>query len=791
MVQILQKLLHILNKDQKRKVAGLGVMIFIGALMEMIGVGLIMPVVEGVMAPDQLLNKWYIQILERFIHFDTPNQWLLFLIGVIIAVYFIKNGYLLLQTYVQSRFVNTNQSNTISYMLEEYLNRPYEFYLNADIPTIFRTIDGDVPKVFTTLMEYIQLATELMVSAVLCVTLLVTNPTMTIFIVVVMGGTTVVILKILKPTLNRLGRTSQRLQSQMGKWRLQSIYGIKDVKILNKEHYFASSFGKYSQENAKLTTEYAVLNNMPRLLLETLSICGILGYLAICILNSADMTELVPQISAFAVAAMRLMPSVNRINTHMSNIAFYEPSVNYVYENVDFTSYRLHGKYEKDYDPHTPPMELKKEIRMEDVSYTYPESDKVILDHAQMLVPVGKSVGVMGPSGAGKSTAIDILMGLLQVQGGEILCDGRNIFENYPSWLSHIGYIPQTIYLTDDSIRENIAFGVAKEDIDDERVWHVLEEAQLKDFVKELPGMLDMEIGERGVRLSGGQRQRLGIARALYHNPEILVFDEATSALDTDTETAIMEAIESFHGKKTLVIIAHIAEELCQSEFAPVDFELPVGEDGVPALSIPLPDGGRVSIDGKVDRVDLLQRDGVQYLRVVDYKTGKKEFKLSDVIYGVNMQMLIYLATLSENAEARYGGNLAPAGILYVPASRPTLSVARGTSKEKVRQEETKKLRMNGLLIDDPDILHAMEPDGAGTYIPVTIKNGAPARRDSVVSPGEMDAILRRVKDLAASMAEELHRGRVAAVPLKGDTAACQWCPYFAVCGREQEDAAR
>ena len=241
----------------------------------------------------------------------------------------------------------------------------------------------------------------------------------------------------------------------------------------------------------------------------------------------------------------------------MSNIAFYEPSVNYVYENVDFTSYRLHGKYEKDYDPHTPPMELKKEIRMEDVSYTYPESDKVILDHAQMLVPVGKSVGVMGPSGAGKSTAIDILMGLLQVQGGEILCDGRNIFETYPSWLSHIGYIPQTIYLTDDSIRENIAFGVAKEDIDDERVWHVLEEAQLKDFVKELPGMLDMEIGERGVRLSGGQRQRLGIARALYHNPEILVFDEATSALDTDTETAIMEAIESFHGKKTLVIIAH------------------------------------------------------------------------------------------------------------------------------------------------------------------------------------------------------------------------------------------
>ncbi|MFQ8703229.1 MAG: hypothetical protein ACLR9I_05490 [Eisenbergiella sp.] len=176
MLANLQKLLHILNKNQKKKVAGLGVMIFVGALMEMIGVGLIMPVVEGVINPGQLLDKPYIRFMQRFLPFDTANEWLLFLIAAIIGVYIIKNGYLLLQTYVQSRFVNKNQSNTISYMLEEYLNRPYEFYLNADIPTIFRTIDGDVPKVFTTLMEYIQLATELMVSAVLCVTLLITNP---------------------------------------------------------------------------------------------------------------------------------------------------------------------------------------------------------------------------------------------------------------------------------------------------------------------------------------------------------------------------------------------------------------------------------------------------------------------------------------------------------------------------------------------------------------------------------------------------------------------------------------
>lgn len=557
MLDILKKLLRILNKDQKRKVVGIGVMICIGAFWEMLGVGLIMPVVEGVMDPDKLMEKWYIQMLGKFLPFETATQWMLFLIFSIMAVYFIKNGYLLLQIYVQSKFVNKNQSATISYMLEEYLNRPYEFYLNADIPTIFRTIDGDVPKVFTVLMEFIQLATEVVVSLVLGIVLLVVNPQMTVMVVVIMVGLTAIVIKVLKPTLNKYGRTSQKLQSQMGKWRLQSIYGIKDVKILNKEHYFASSFGKYSQLNADLSSKYMVLNNTPRLLIETFSVVGILGYLALCLVNSTDMTELVGQISAFAVAAMRLMPSVNRINTHMSNIAFYEPSVNYVYDNVDFTSYTLHGKYIREDKGQREPMTLEKEIALKDVTYIYPETDKKILDQADMVIPFGKSVGIMGPSGAGKTTAVDVLLGLLKVQSGQILCDDRDIFGNYESWLSHIGYIPQVIFLTDDSIRENIAFGVAKEDIDDERVWAVLKEAQMKEFVEELPEGLETTIGDRGVRLSGGQRQRLGIARALYHNPEILVFDEATSALDTDTETAIMDAIDSFHGRKTLIIIAH------------------------------------------------------------------------------------------------------------------------------------------------------------------------------------------------------------------------------------------
>jgi ABC-type multidrug transport system fused ATPase/permease subunit len=221
------------------------------------------------------------------------------------------------------------------------------------------------------------------------------------------------------------------------------------------------------------------------------------------------------------------------------------------------SDYRTYGKYVGSDGSEGEEISVTDAIRMEDVSYKYPETDKLILNRINMEIPIGKSVGIVGPSGSGKTTAVDVLLGLLKVESGRISCGGKDALANYPSWLSHIGYIPQQIYLTDESVRENVAFGVAPDEIDDDRVWEVLKEAQLTDYVNGLEDSIHTKIGDRGVRMSGGQRQRLGIARALYHNPEILIFDEATSALDTDTEAAIMEAVDKFHGLKTLIIIAH------------------------------------------------------------------------------------------------------------------------------------------------------------------------------------------------------------------------------------------
>lgn len=557
----LKKLNHILSGAQKRTVVGLGILILISGILETVGITAILPLVQAVVDKEGMLSNEWVRKICGFLGFilteENFNRFIIVLLAAFVLIIVVKNLVLLLSAYLQARFINTNQFSTVSYMLEEYLNRPYEFYLNVDIPTLFRLVDSDVPKVFTILMEYIMLASELIVAVFICIFLLIVDFRMTLVIgglLVVLVGT---VMFLMKPRLNAMGLKSQEVQARMGKWRLQSIYGIKDVKILHKEAFFAGNFRKYSKVAGEVTTRYAVLNNLPRMLIETVCMAAIMGYIAWIVFSGGDMKGMIAQIAAFGYAATRLIPSVNRISGHVTNIAYFQPSLDYVYENVDFSDYTRYGEFQNRDDLTAEPIRVEGQISLNHIDYTYPGSDRPVLQDARMVVPVGKSVGVMGPSGAGKTTAIDILMGLLRAQSGTITCGGKNIFDNYASWLSHIGYIPQTIYLTDDSLRENIAFGVERDKIDDDRVWAVLEEAQMKEFVEQMPEQLNTSVGDRGVRLSGGQRQRIGIARALYHNPEILVFDEATSALDNETESAIMEAIDSFHGRKTMIIIAH------------------------------------------------------------------------------------------------------------------------------------------------------------------------------------------------------------------------------------------
>jgi len=295
-------------------------------------------------------------------------------------------------------------------------------------------------------------------------------------------------------------------------------------------------------------------------MIEMVSVCSMLAFIAYMIYIGKEIETLVTTLGAFAMAAMKLMPSANRIVAALNQIAFQEPSLDKLLQDLAlFEEDEIkYSKYKKqNLTENRNILSFNDKIELRNITYSYQGSDKLILDNANMVIPIGKSVGIVGASGAGKTTAVDILLGVLLAQKGEILTDGINVMENYSEWLANIGYIPQNIFMLDDDIKSNIAFGVPEKLQDEEMVWKAIKEAQLEDFVKELKDGIHTQIGERGMRLSGGQRQRLGIARALYLNPKILVFDEATSALDNETEAAIMSSINSLHGKKTMIIIAH------------------------------------------------------------------------------------------------------------------------------------------------------------------------------------------------------------------------------------------
>ena len=558
---LLQKINQIFDKKQKRQLVLLGFMIFIGGFLETLGVSTMIPVVTVLLTPEKVqeyIDKYEVlgNICTVF-HITSVNQVAVSLLLFLMAVYVIKNLYLLFLVYRQNTFITQNRNNMISRVMAEFLNRPYEQYLGADIPTVFRITDSDIPQTFALMLAVLSLASEVVVSCLIFLVLLIQNVKMTLFVMFVFGVLTLVIVKVLKPRLNRIGAKNQEIQSRIAKWRIQATYGLKDVKVLNREEFFVRNYYETGKVGANVARNYAVLNNTPRLLIETIFIVSMLGYITIYINGGGDVSEMMTTIATFGVAAIRVLPSVNRINTYITEIAYATPSLNFVYENLQQGMKTDAMLAERKANSQKEKLKLDDKIELNHISFHYPDSDKNIFTDAHMVVPRGKSVGIMGSSGAGKSTIVDILLGLLHAQEGQITCDGVDIFKNYESWLAQIGYIPQSIYLIDESIRENIAFGIDADKIDEKRIWEVLEEAQLKEFIEELPEGLDTTIGDRGIRLSGGQRQRIGIARALYHNPEILVFDEATSALDNETEAAVMEAVNSFHGKKTMVIIAH------------------------------------------------------------------------------------------------------------------------------------------------------------------------------------------------------------------------------------------
>ncbi len=554
MLSVLKKITKILNKAQKVRIVILFAMMVIGAFFEVLGVSLMLPLVKAIMDPEIInKNKWVKMVCELF-DLHSHRTFVVICIIALIMVFIVKDLYLMLEYYVQARFISNNRFATQQKVLRSFLNRPYEYFLGADTGEVMRMISGDVPGVYSLITSLLSMATETVVTFAVTVTIFVIEPVISVFMAFVIGTVSLLIIKVLRPIMRKEGEKYQKNSSLSGRWIQQAIYGIKEIKITNKAEYFEENYGISGRKMITAERRNNVLGNAPRLIIEMTSVCSILVLIGWMIYKGREFENLAPILAAFAVAALKLMPGANRSVSAINQISYYAPAVNSLYENLEILREEQGKKIREDKPKE---MSFEKEVRISEVDYKYPNSKKDILDKAEMVIPAGKSVGVIGASGAGKTTVVDLVLGLLKPLSGKVLCDGVDVMQNYVAWLDMIGYIPQNIFMIDDSIRANVAFGIDEKDRNDEQVWNALEEAQLAGFVRELPDGIETRIGSNGIRLSGGQRQRVGIARALYKDPKLLVFDEATSALDNETEAAIMESINSLHGKKTMIIIAH------------------------------------------------------------------------------------------------------------------------------------------------------------------------------------------------------------------------------------------
>ncbi len=556
MIQIWKKLRVLLDKKQKHTMAGLVVLMIIGAFLQTAGVGLLVQVVSVVVDPKAVEKSGLVRAFYDFLGCRDFESFSVTVMVLLVVVFGAKNLFLYVQQKLTFAFVYTNQFRTSERMLRNYLRRGYEFYLNADTAVVQRSITSDVNNMYALILSLLQLMSDGVMSLFVVGYCLVSNGIMTVLLAFSLLLLMAIIKRILKPIMYKSGKDNQDYYSSLFKWISQTVQGIKEVKITCREQYFVEEYRKCGKGYVDAVQRYSLYNNIPKLLIETVCIAVMMGYMIVMTLTGTSAENMLEMLSTLGAAAFVLLPAVNRINNQINSIAYFEPFFMGVRDNLqeEIEDHKVDMSFASQEEEKLP---MKRAIELRDIVYAYPNSDKLIFDHATLTIPIGSSVGIVGVTGAGKSTIVDIMLGLLEVREGMVCADGVEVKSDYRRFLKNIGYIPQMLFMLDDTIRRNVAFGVRDDKIDEDRIWEVLREAQLDSFVKSLPDGLETTVGERGIRLSGGQRQRISIARALYYDPEVLILDEATSALDNDTEAAIMESINRLHGRKTLVIIAH------------------------------------------------------------------------------------------------------------------------------------------------------------------------------------------------------------------------------------------
>lgn len=553
---MINKVNYILDRAQKIKLVILLIVIFIGAFVELLGVSSIMPLINVATDSNAVEKTWYLTKIRDFFGFTEEKQIVVFLSVILIVIYIIKNIYVTMQYNVQYKFIFNNQRRLAVKMMNAYMHQNYLFHVSRNVAELQRNVTEDVNGFYTVVLNILQLIAEVSVCVVLVIYLMNTDIMTTIVVAVLILIFAIFFGIIFKKVLVKKGQENRQVSISLTKWVLQSFSGIKEIKVMNKEKYFLDNYSKTYKRFTVLQRQQTMLSFISRPTMETMCICGLLLTLIVkMVWLNENVADFIPALSVFAVAAFRMLPSFNRISGYMSTIMFNRAAVDVLYKDlIDIANLNINSSEQ---NMNSEIKVISKGIDIRNISFKYPNTKKWVLRNLSMHIEPNTSVALIGASGAGKSTLADIILGVLEPQQGDIVVDNTNIKDNLAAWHKCIGYIPQIIYLMDDTIKANIAFGLEKDEVNEGNLWKAIQEAQLEQFVKSLPEGLDTVIGDRGVKLSGGQRQRIGIARALYNQPTVLILDEATSALDNETEKEVMQAIDGLKGSRTLIIIAH------------------------------------------------------------------------------------------------------------------------------------------------------------------------------------------------------------------------------------------
>lgn len=551
-------MLVLLSVSERRELYWLFAAMTLMAIIEVASVGSIMPFMTAVANPDLVVSNKWLGMLYDFFHFESKNSFLLFLGTLVLVILILSNTTTALITWWIFRYSWNRNHSLANRLFAMYLSEPYVFFLNRNTSELSKNILDEVLLIVTGILNSsLMVFKGGVVIVFVCTLLLVMDPLLAFIVSMTLGSSYIFLFHASSKVLHRIGRERAESNVKRFKYVNEALGGIKVLRVLGRERFFLDQFSEHSLRVSNNFAQKLTIAQLPRYAFEVIAFGGVLIIILYFLATEKDVEQIIPMLALYAFAGYRLMPSMQTVFDKAANLRYTMPSLNILYDEI--INSRAHSEVKL---LHGDSFDFKLEnegIRLKDVSFSYPEQESPVLTKLNIFIPVNQTVGLVGATGSGKTTIIDIILGLLNPTEGELLVDDLQInTSNISKWQKQIGYVPQDIFLTDESVTRNIAFGIVDSEINKDAVINAAKVANLHEFItNELPESYDTVVGERGVRISGGQKQRIGIARALYHDPNVLILDEATSALDGVTEEAIMQAINDLSHKKTIIMIAH------------------------------------------------------------------------------------------------------------------------------------------------------------------------------------------------------------------------------------------